>query len=65
MSTWNADDCVEWTYERQEGDIVVFARTALEAVETIKQHGFLSVNMKKLKQTGGSISRHLKREEIK
>jgi hypothetical protein len=44
-------DEVEWTYERPEGDLVVFARSAEEALATIREYGFTITYPEKLKRT--------------
>lgn len=56
---WNPADCVEWTYERDEGDIVVYARNAPEAMMTMRAHGFINLNPKRLKRTGATLSERL------
>ncbi len=61
---WQAADVFEWTYERDEGDLVVFARTALEALETIRHHGMLITDPSKIKMTGGMLTDYLKKEGI-
>lgn len=62
---WDVRDVCEWTYKRQEGDINVFARTAKEALDTMRAHGFNNLDEKKLVQTGGRLTDHLKKSEIK
>lgn len=63
---WRASNAVEWTYQRgEDGDLVVFARTKEEAIATIEGHGFRNLSLSKLKQTGGTLTDYLKREEIK
>jgi hypothetical protein len=62
---WQPADCVEWTYARPEGDLVVFARDATEAAMTIMGHGFRIVDPKKLKQTSTRLTDVLKKEEIR
>lgn len=57
---WNPADCVEWTYERDEGDVVVYARNAPEALMTMRAHGFTNLNAKRLKRTGMTLSERLK-----
>jgi hypothetical protein len=49
---WKADDCVEFTYARDEGDIVVFARNEKEALIAIRAHGFVLPAPNQLRQTG-------------
>ncbi len=61
---WRAHDALEWTYERKQGDIVVYARTAKEALETIRTHGFIVTDPDKLKQTGGRLTDVIKKEGI-
>lgn len=64
VKPWKADDSLEWTYERDEGDIVVFARTAKEALDTIKEHGFTNLKPQRLKATGRRLTDELKKEGI-
>ncbi len=61
---WRALDCVEWIYERPEGDIVVYARTLQEAVETIMHHGFTNVDAKKVRRGQSELTDILKQDEI-
>lgn len=57
---WNPKDCVEWIYERVEGDIVVYARSAQEAAETILEHGFYIIDTKKIKRGVNELTDILK-----
>jgi len=61
---WKADESLEWTYERDEGDLVVFAHNATEALATLRLHGFDKLNPKRLKATGRRLSDELKKERI-
>jgi len=62
---FKADDSLEWTYERDEGDLVVFARTPSEAIRTIKEHGFAKLDPKRLKATGRILTDELIKEKIR
>ena len=57
---WSPADCVEWTYERDEGDIVVYARNANEALHCMREHGFTYLDKTRLKRTGLTLSERLK-----
>lgn len=59
LKPWRAADAVEWTYERDEGDIVVFARSAEEAMLTLENNGFRKLDAKKLKRTGKTLAEYL------
>lgn len=65
VAPWRADESCEWTYKREEGDLTVFAKTAKEALETIRAHGFQNLNPKMLHQTSGKLTDYLKKNEIK
>jgi hypothetical protein len=56
---WTAADCVEWTYERDEGDLVVFAKNQADALQTLREHGFTKLNASQLKRTGKNLAEHL------
>ena len=60
---WKPDNQYEWTYKREEGDIVVFAETKEEALLTIRQHGFLVTDPTKCVKTGGSLAEILKEKK--
>lgn len=62
---WKVTDVCEWTYKRDEGDLVIFARTAAEALATIEAHGFTNLDHTKLAQTSGRLTDYLKKSEIK
>jgi hypothetical protein len=64
MSAIRLSEIVEWIYHRGEGDIVVYARTAQEAAFTIRGHGFLVVDMKKIKRGESRLTHHLKKDGI-
>lgn len=49
----NVTQICEWTYKREAGDLVVHARTAVEALRFIAAHGFTNLNPKNLSQTSG------------
>lgn len=58
---------VEWTYYRKEGDIVVHAETKEIAITSIRNHGFLIIDVEKIVQTDtlDPVSTdNIKREEI-
>ena len=61
---WSASDCVEWIYERAEGDIVVYARTAIEALEAIYDNGFRCPSADVLIRGDSELTDILKREEL-
>ena len=57
---WRAADCVQWTLERPEGDIEVFARNHKEAIECISQtFSKLNTLSFKLKRTDKTLIEHL------
>lgn len=47
--TWIVGTPVEWVYERPEGDLTTFARTAREAMDIFESYGFLRLDIRKLK----------------
>lgn len=57
---WGAPEWVEWTYERDEGDIVVYAPTKQEALAMMKQHGFIQLDPDRIKRTGPTMSERMK-----
>ncbi len=61
---WRARDCVQWVYERKEGNIEVYARTQLEAWEAIRSNGFNCPDIQKIIRGDGNLMQHLKKEEI-
>lgn len=54
----------EWIYPRPEGDIVVWASSQEEALQTICGHGFLVTEPKRLKRGGTKLTAMLKKEGI-
>lgn len=59
------DNTVEFTYKRDQGDLVVYAHNKLEALATIRQFGFLVTEPDRIRQTGVSVTEHIKRSQIK
>lgn len=62
---WRAEDQIEWVYERPEGDIVVYAVDKLQAKATIEQHGFIVVDIVKIKRGESRLSNVLKKDPIR
>jgi len=57
--SWKAADCCEWTYPHEMGDLTVFARTREEAMAALKGHGYINVDARKFRQTGGKLADYL------
>jgi hypothetical protein len=56
---WSAKDCCEWTYKRPEGDLVVYAMDEIDALETLRNHGFRKLDSKNLVRTGSTLAERL------
>ncbi len=56
---WKVSDCCEWTYPSEMGDLTTFARNREEAAAALKAHGYVNVDKRKFRQTGGKLSDYL------
>ena len=63
MLKWKASDDVEWTYKRNEGDLLVYAPTKERAMETLKEHGFLYLEERNMYRSGPTLQELLERKE--
>lgn len=52
-------EAVEWTYERPEGDLCIYAANPTEALAELRNHGFLIVYPEKLKRTGRTLREYM------
>ena len=57
--TFSAANSAEYTYDRPEGDVIVFACSKKQAIETLQANGFRNIDPDRLKRTGKTLAEHL------
>ncbi len=62
---WRVSDCVEWIYERKEGDITVYARTVEEVILCIREHGFTVTDASKIRRGKNELADILQPIDVK